>query len=162
MPYYRGDYYRGDNYYRGDFLGIGRALKKFQPLKALGGLARKVVGGLPVVGPVASSLIPTFGGGMPRIMPPGPPGAGLYIPEPGIAGIAHRAFPGGSSGYGYYNKKGEFIEGRRPRMNVLNQSALRRAGRRVKGFLRIARRLGALPVNRGKGKLYKQPRRAKR
>lgn len=159
MPYYRGDYYRGDNYYRGDFLGIGRALKKLQPLKALSGLAKKVVGSVPFVGPVAAGLIPSYG--PPKFQQPGGPGTAVMVPEPGVAGIAHRAFPGGSSGYGYYNKKGEFIEGRRPHMNVLNQSALRRAGRRVKGFLRIARRLGALPVNRGKGKLYKQPRRAK-
>jgi len=155
MPYYRGDYYRGDNYYRGDFLGIGKALKKLQPLKLLGGVARKVVGSLPVVGGIASSLIPTYGRpNLPMIMPPG--GA----PEPGIAGIVHRIAPGGSSGYGYYNKRGEFVEGRRPRMNALNPRALRRAGRRVKGFLRFASSLGALPLNRGKGKkLFKRKRR---
>lgn len=36
MPYYRGDYYRGDgNYYRGDFLGIG---------KLVGGIAKAGLG----------------------------------------------------------------------------------------------------------------------
>lgn len=161
MPYYRGDYYRGDNY-RGDFLGIGKALKK------VAGAAFNILAPAPLKAAVnlfahPAPQVPGFApGGMPMIGAPmlniGVPAGGK--PEPGIAGAAHRFFPGGHTGYGYYNKKGEFVEGKRPRMNPLNQRALSRAGRRVKGFLRIARRLGALPINRGKGKkLFKTKRR---
>lgn len=155
MPYYgAGDYYRGD-YYQGDFLGIGKALKKLNPLALIGGIAKKVVGSVPFVGGVASQLIPTFGNktgtGGPAIHAP------VGAPEPGLTGIVHRGVSGGKTGYGYYNKKGEFVDGARPRMNATNVRALRRAGRRVKGFLKIASRLGALPVNRGKGKrLFKK------
>jgi len=121
MPYYQGDYYQGDNYGAGDFLGIGRALKKLQPLKIIGGLARKVVGATPV-GMALNTLVPNISNNQrPLILAPG--GA----PEPGIGGIVHRALPGGSSGMGYYNKQGEFVEGRRPRMNVTNVRALKRA-----------------------------------
>lgn len=138
MPYYSaGDYYQGgDNYRRaGDFLGIGKALSKLQPLKILGGIARKAVGSLPIVGGLASALVPGISnnGQRPLILAPG--GA----PEPGITGVVHRALPGGSSGFGYYNKKGEFIEGRRPRMDVGNIKALKRANRRAHGFLRSVR-----------------------
>jgi hypothetical protein len=157
MPYYNaGDYYQGDNYGAGDFLGIGKALKKLQPLKLLGGVAGRLIGGTPV-GAIARTLIPSIGGNktqLPAII--APHGA----PEPGITGIVHRGVPGGSSGYGYYNRQGEFIEGRRPRMNVTNVRALKRAGRRVRGFLKVASRLGALPVSRsGKGKLFKRKKR---
>lgn len=158
MPYYRGDYYRGDNY-RGDFLGIGKALKKVAgaafnilapaPLKAAVNLFAHPA-------PQVQSFAP---GSLPMIAPP-LLASGGQAPEPGVTGTVHRLLPGGHTGYGYYNKKGEFIEGKRPRMNPLNQRALSRAGRRVKGFLRIARRLGALPINRGKGKkLFKTKRR---
>lgn len=145
MPYYgAGDYYRGD-YYRGDFLGIGKALKKLNPLKLLAGVAGKVVGSIPIVGPLASQLIPSYKPTVaPMVM-----GGGGGSPEPGVAGIVHRMMPGGYSGYLP-----------RRRMNPTNVKALRRAGRRVKGFLKIASRLGALPVNRGKGKtLFKRKKR---
>lgn len=156
MPYYRGDYYRGDNNYAagGLFSFIGKAAKTAfnvlapAPLKAAVNLFRA---------PAPTTRIGSYvseGSAAGYIRPP--EGA----PEPGATGMAHRFFPGGSSGYGYYNKKGEFVEGKRPRMNPLNQRALSRAGRRVKGFLRIASRLGALPINRGKGKkLFKKKRR---
>jgi len=152
MPYAyaAGDYYRGD-YYRGDFLGIGKGLKR---------LAGNLLGNLPVVGGIARTLIPGLGGVQPQLptMNIGVPVGGK--PEPGIAGSVHRMLPGGHSGYGYYNKHGEFIEGKRPRMNVLNPRALRRAARRAKGFLRFANSLGALPLNRGKGrKVFKRKRR---
>lgn len=152
MPYAyaAGDYYRGDNYSRGDFLGIGKFIKKIQPLKLIGNVLSKTpVGGL------VSSLVPGISNNQ-RPMIIAPHGA----PEPGISGIVHRGVPGGLSGYGYYNKQGEFIEGRRPRMNVANVRALKRAGRRVRGFLKVASRLGALPISRsGKGKLFKRKRR---
>lgn len=136
MPYYTGDYYQGDNYY-GDFLGIGKAIKRFQPLKFLGGAVSRIAGATPL-GAVAATLIPAIGGrrDAPLIQPRG-------YPEPGLGGMVHRAIPGGSSGYGYYNKKGEFIEGKRPRLNPLNLHALRRAMRRAKGFEKQARRVGS-------------------
>lgn len=131
MPYYAaGDYYRGDgNYAQGDFLGIGGALKK---------VARAAVGLLPgpagVIGRAIVGKNPNAmaGGGMKL-------GGIPQVPEPGVAGAAHRFFAGGHTGYGYYNKKGEFIEGKRPRMNVGNIKALRRANRRAHGFLKAYR-----------------------
>lgn len=151
MPYAyaAGDYYQGD-YYQGDFLGIGKFAKR---------LAGNFIGNLPIVGGVARTLIPRLGGVQPQI-----PSMGILRPgqvkEPGVTGAVHRMLPGGYSGYGHYNKKGEFVHGRRPRMNVLNPRALRRAARRTKGFLRFAHSLGALPLNRGKGrKLFKRKRR---
>lgn len=133
MPYYgAGDYYRGgDNYAgRGDFLGIGKALKKLNPLKLVGNL----LGNVPIVGGIAKTLIPGIGS-PPTNMIIAPRGA----PEPGIAGIVHRALPGGSTGLGYYNKKGEWKEGKRPRMDVGNIKALKRASRRAHGFLKSVR-----------------------
>lgn len=112
MPYYSGDYYRGgDNYQRGDFLGIGKAVKK---------LAGNLIGQIPVVGAIAKTLIPSIGGGRQISISP-PPGP---RPEPGITGMAHRAFAGGESG---------FLP--RRRINYGNMKALRRASRRAHGFL---------------------------
>lgn len=154
MPYYSaGDYYQGgDNYHRaGDFLGIGKALKKFQPLKAIGGLVGRAVGSIPIVGGVAASLLPGISsriGGPAIIAPRG-------APEPGISGIVHRALPGGSTGLGYYNKKGDWIEGKRPRMDVGNTKALKRASRRAHGFLKLTRGLVRYYTPKSpKGKAY--------
>jgi hypothetical protein len=137
--YYTGDYYRGDNYATG---GIFSSIGKF-----LGGAAKTVLGATPVGRVVGTALIPSLGA--PQIAGLAP---GRIMPTPGLRGTAQRLFPGGASGYEL---------GRRRRMNPLNVKALRRAGRRVKGFLKIASRLGALPVHRGKGKrLFKAKRRA--
>lgn len=141
MGYYMaGDYYRGGdgNYAAGGlFSFLGKAVKK------VGGA---LLGATPA-GAVAKALVPSLG--TPTITGFGPP----IVPKPGFTGFAERLVPGGESGY---------MVGRRRRMNPLNVRALRRAGRRVKGFLKIARRLGALPVNRGKGKrLFAAPRRKK-
>lgn len=135
MGYYQaGDYYRGDgNYAAGGLFGfLGKGIKK---------VAGAVLGATPV-GRVATALIPSMG--TPTITGLTPP----LVPKPGFTGFAERLVPGGESGY---------MVGKRRRMNPLNVRALRRAGRRVKGFLKIANRLGALPVNRGKGKrLFKR------
>lgn len=151
MPYYTGDYYQGDyyqggdNYSRGDFLGIGGFVKK---------LAGNLVGNIPVIGGIAKTLIPSIGG-TPRAQIMAPVGA----PEPGVTGMIHRAAPGGMTGYGRYTKKGVWTDRAVPRMQVTNTRALKRAGRRVRGFLKIASRLGALPISRsGKGKLFKRKR----
>jgi len=148
MPYYgagdysRGDYYRGGDYYRagGLFGSIG---------KLLGGVAKTVIGATPV-GAVANALVPSF---VAPTVRPKPTGLQI-VPEPGLTGFVHRIAPGGSTGY--------MIGGRRRRMNVTNVRALRRAGRRVRGFLKIARRLGALPVSGGKGKKLFKTRRKSR
>lgn len=164
MPYYSaGDYYRGDVYGRnyaagGLFSFVGKAIKKVggailsaTPLGQAFNAAKAILRPAPQI---STSMVPYISG------PGAPPTVTTGLPEPGITGAAHRLFPGGSSGYGYYNKRGEFVEGRRPRMNVTNVRALKRAGRRVRGFLKIASRLGALPVSRsGKGKLFKKKRR---
>jgi len=100
------------------------------------------------VGRVAQAVIPALGTPPAMLAPPGT----QVIPKPGARGTFERLFPGGETGY--------MLKPRR-RMDPLNVKALRRAGRRVKGFLRIAGKLGALPVNRGKGKqLFKRKRRA--
>lgn len=152
---YAGDYYQGDNYAAGGLLGsLG---------KLAGGLAKKLLPAVPFVGPVASTALslvgpssrnsPTTG----RSLVASGPGTLMSLPEPGVTGIAHRFFEGGKTGYGRYTKDGRFTDRRRPRMQYTNTRALKRAGRRVRGFLRIARSLGALPIGSGKGKkLFKR------
>lgn len=129
MPYYAGDYYRGDgNYAAGGIFGtIG---------KVLGKVGKAVIGATPI-GRVATELI------APKMLAPTITGAPPLIPKPGFKGTVERLLPGGESG---------FMVAKRRRMNVTNVRALRRAGRRVRGFLKLASRLGALPVSRGKSK----------
>jgi hypothetical protein len=139
MPYYSaGDYYRGDgNYAAGGIFGtIG---------KALGKVGKAIIGATPV-GRVIQAAVPSFNPpSMPTITGFAPP---VLVPKPGFKGAAERFFPGGESGY---------MVAKRRHMNVTNVKALRRAGRRVKGFLKLASRLGALPVARGKSKrLFKR------
>lgn len=157
MPYYAGDYYTGD-YYRGDFLGLGKAFKSVT--KFVGGLgipvvsqvaniANRVAGGGTSSNMAISSTpqplyLPTFGGQQQLL-----PGGATIKPEPGVSGFVHRLAPGGYSGY---------VIGRRKRMNVTNVKALRRAGRRVRGFLKLARRMGALPVSSHGKKLFAKKR----
>lgn len=166
MPYYRaGDYYRGD-YYRGNYAagGILGSIGKF-----IGGVVKTVGGNLlraTPVGMAISAVAPKLlAPSRPQIAPMSAnlpsfgPGTVMSVPEPGITGAVHRIAPGGHPGYGRYTKDGRFTERRAPRMNPLNPRALRRAGRRVKGFLRFASRLGALPLSRGKSKkLFKRKR----
>lgn len=167
MPYYSaGDYYSGGDYYRGDFLGLGKAFKSVTKLvSGLGipivsqaaGIANSIAGGKNIIKSITGAALPgqTV---LPMIAPPGG-GGGMMTPEPGIAGVVHRIAPGGQTGYGRYTKAGEWTNRRAPRMQVTNTRALKRAGRRVRGFLKIASRLGALPINRsGKGKLFKRKR----
>jgi hypothetical protein len=154
MPYYNaGDYYQGDYYQAGGLFGtIGKLAKAALNITPLGRVA-STVGSIirpNVLPPMRSmALVPSFG-----------PGTGMSVPEPGITGTVHRIAPGGHPGYGRFTKKGEWTERRRPRMQVTNTRALKRAGRRVRGFLRIARQLGALPISGGKGKkLFKRKHR---
>jgi len=148
MPY-RGDYVMGD--YRGDpgflkaIVGVAKgAVKGFGmggPLGAIAGARAglpaktktKPIGGIPIH-PTHDPAIDTFlrrGGRF------SPAGKAKLTREHALAAGIHPALAG-------------FRSGRR--LNPLNVKALRRAGRRLKGFLKIARRMGALPVNRGKGK----------
>lgn len=178
MPYYQaGDYYQGDYYQAGGiFSGIG---------KVLGGVAKTAFNLTPIgraistVAPVVKQLVAPSVRPRPTglmIAPPTP----LTLPvenKPGIIGAAERFFPGGGTGLqvavpmmgfggrnggrpGHFKKDGTWTDRARPRMQVTNTRALKRAGRRVRGFLRIARQLGALPVGTGKGKkLFKRRRR---
>lgn len=150
MPYYNaGDYYQGDYYQAGGLFGsigkfIGGVAKTALNLSPVGRVVSTVGSVLRpnVLPPMRSmALVPSFG-----------PGSGMSVPEPGITGTVHRIAPGGHPGYGRFKKDGTWTERRRPRMQVTNTRALKRAGRRVRGFLRIARQLGALPITRGKGK----------
>lgn len=141
MPYYAGgDYYNGDYYQAGGFLG---SIGKF-----VGGIAKRVIGATPV-GAVASALIPSFNKPTVQTIVPGA-GFGPVVPVPGIRGFGQRLLPGGASGY--------MVQKRR-RMNPLNIKALRRAMRRAKGFERQARRVGSFF---NPGKTYRLKGRARR
>lgn len=172
MPYYSaGDYYRGDgNYAAGGILGsIGRFL---------GGAAKTIIKASPI-GRIAEAALPTVFGpktAMPVLQQSFAPPPIPVTPVPGITGGLQRLIPGGATGYevvpptggrrpgdtgriGHFKKDGTWTNRARPRMNVTNVRALRKAGRRVRGFLKLASRLGALPVSRsGKGKLFKRKR----
>lgn len=175
MPYYRaGDYYRGD-YYRGNYAagGILGSIGKF-----IGGAAKKLISATPL-GQAINIVAP-------KLLAPAqvrPQIAPMMIPvvnEPGLTGLVHRIAPGGDTGLriesgggggrfrdpsdtgriGHFKKDGTWTNRARPRMNATNVRALKRAGRRVRGFLKIASRLGALPIARGGGKkLFKRKRR---
>jgi len=138
MTYYMGDYYRGD-YYQGDpgFFSF------------LGGLAKKAVGMIPGVGPIAKGaldLIPTGGSKMVKMAP----GMALKKIGPIVTGIAKRpavragalGLGAAAAGYG----AGRLLSGRTPsgkrrrRMNVCNPRALRRSIRRTHGFAKLAMR----------------------
>lgn len=151
----QGDYYQGD----GLFSFIGSALKKVAPILPFGiGTAASAVGGLlspqhtravALQNPIGAALppLPTFSG-----FKAGPVQIGTsYAPGPGNRTQSQ----GGARGKkGPRPKKGE--PGYRPkRMNVTNPRALRRAGRRVKGFEKLARRfIGFASARRPKGRMY--------
>lgn len=143
MPYYAaGDYYQGDNYAAGGFLGsigkaIGGAVKGFVtggPLGAISG----AIGGITKAPASQQSMALTY----------------PVVPTPGIKGFAQRLVPGGATGY-----QVDVLGRRRRRMDVLNLKALRRAIRRAKGFERQARRVGSFFQP---GKSYRLKGRAKR
>ena len=144
MSYYMGDYYRGD-YYQGDpgFFSF------------LGGLAKKAVGLIPGVGPIASSAIGALTGGVSSKMVKMAPGMALKKIGPIVTSIAKR--PGVrmgalgaaslAAGYGASRVLGKSgaasLTGtgrRRRRMNVCNPRALRRSIRRTQGFAKLAMR----------------------
>jgi len=135
MGYYMGDFYRG---YRGDpgFFSF------------LGGLAKKAVGFIPGVGPVASGAI----GAITKVASRAPAivkrGGAMVAAHPvlsaaGAAGVAAGAgmamHARGSKAAAGMGTHGVTISGRRRRhMNVCNPKALRRAVRRTHGFAKLA------------------------
>jgi len=142
MPYY-GDYYRGD-YYRGDpgiFDKIFKGVKKLggAALKVVKGVAKPVLRSVPVLGTAVTAVDlalqakKAMGGRatIPRLMP-GPLGP---IPTLGPGYVAGGG-RGGGGGFGGFASGGA----KRPRMNVANPRALRRALRRVAGFGKLTKR----------------------
>lgn len=132
MPYYRGDYVGGSNYYRGDpLLGalvgglVGKAAKWAAGRIAGSGAKKAVAAG---AAGTAISMIPGVlpsraAGSTPPILIGGPGGLGL---DP----LA--ALPGGRPLVTFGRKKYR-------RMNPLNPKALKRALRRAEGFEKFAR-----------------------
>jgi len=138
-PMQRGDYYQGD-YYQGDYYQGDPGFFSF-----LGGLAKKAVGLIPGVGPVASALIPSGGGKMVKMAPGkilqkvGPIVKGV-ISRPGVrAGALGAAAVAGGYALGRRGARQPGMR-RRRRMNVCNPRALRRAIRRTHGFSKLAMR----------------------
>lgn len=158
MPYYAGDYYTGDNYAAGGLFS------------ALGGVLKGAVGGFLKGGPLGAiagaraGLPPPKGKSLAMITPTTGETAvegflrrGGHLTAAGRAKLA-RVTGGGQQMLPAEIMGGGFYGGRR-RMNVTNVKALRRAGRRVKGFLKLARRFGALPISPSGKKLFKAKRR---
>lgn len=157
MPYYAGDYYRGD-YYRGDFLGIGKAIKKIG-----GGLLNVATNFIPgggLVKTVAQAAASALRGKPARVESVGltPTGPGLQALAPGFNPVSLNMAGGSVPAYRPTGLGPDdlMFPRRRRRMNVTNVRALRRAGRRVRGFLKLAGKLGALPVSRSGKKLFKR------
>lgn len=137
MGYYMGDYYAGD-YYGDPFLGklfkkIGKGIKgavggflSGGPIGAIGGAGRAVFSKVqtPLTARMATPVL--RGGVQMRSF-----GA---TKVPGLRGVAQRAIPGGATGFEH------LLPARRRRINPINPKALRRAIRRMDGFVKLARR----------------------
>jgi len=139
MGYYMGDFYRG---YRGDpgFFSF------------LGGLAKKAVGFIPGVGPVASHVLGAVTSRAPKIAAATSAivkrGGAVVSAHPvlsaaGAAGVAAGAglamhARGSSAAAGKAAAMGVMVGRRRRHMNVCNPKALRRAVRRTHGFAKLA------------------------
>ena len=138
MSYYQGDFYRGDPGF----------------FSFLGGLAKKAVGFIPGVGPIASKVMDVIpmGGGMGKLAKAGGAmvqrGKAAIIKHPvlsaaGAAG-AIGAMGGGATMRAVARRqmRGTSVTGFRVhrRMNVCNPKALRRSIRRTQGFAKLAMR----------------------
>lgn len=144
--YYMGDYYRGD-YYRGDPGFFGSLFK------GIGKIAGALIGRTPVgmaVGAIAGGLKMTQPGTMPA---PTSAGGGLSLPGP-FRVHPTRILPGGKPFVtreggacqpGFHLNKGGPNPGsycvRNRSMNPANPKALRRAIRRERGFVVLAKRV---------------------
>lgn len=133
MGYYQGDFYRGDPGF----------------FSFLGGLAKKAVGFIPGVGPIASTALSTIGGGgskLARMAKSSPLAmrAGRAIVKHPVLSAAGAAGAIGAMGAGVgavAARRGMVHVGKRHRrMNVCNPRALRRSIRRTQGFAKLAMR----------------------
>lgn len=164
MPYRQGrmaaagDYYRGAA--QGDLFGfIGKAIKGIAGVAGsvlpgpLGVIGRAISGiGAAKQNPIGATLPPpvigirSLGGGgtLPVIKPDSTVGRGVNLGPLNIG-----------SSTTYYSATDGTIKKRHRRMNVTNVKALRRAGRRVKGFEKLARRfIGFAAPHKPKGRMY--------
>jgi hypothetical protein len=126
--YMAGDYYGAGGIFGDIFGGIVGGVKGFLGGGVTGAISGAVSGfkgqpkssGQIYTGPMIPSIAP---------MPQG----STIVPTPGVTGVVQRLVPGGATGY-------DVVVRKRPRMNVANPKALRRAIRREQGFVKLARR----------------------
>lgn len=157
--YAAGDYYA---YQAGGLFGfLGKAVGTIA--KGVGsvmpgpiGAAAKTVGGILAPGKKnGTALVPYTGSMIPMMAPPNiPRTAPGALPKPGFGGTVERILPGGQTGYtqvggpgwhlnkqdGKYGPKGTYWVRNRA-MNPGNARALRRAVRREKAFVSLAKRV---------------------
>lgn len=136
MSYYQGDFYQGDPGF----------------FSFLGGLAKKAVGFIPGVGPVASSAIGAItsaaGGSMVRKGAAGMvrKAGAIVVKHPVLTGAAAAGVIGAGGVMGGRRMGAAGRAARVPgmrrhrRMNVCNVRALRRSIRRTQGFAKLAMR----------------------
>ena len=171
MPYRQGrmaaagDYYRGAA--QGDLFGfIGKAIKGIAGVAGsllpgpLGTIGRAIstIGGASRQNPIGATLPPPIIGirsmmpQFPVIKPDSTVGRGVNLGPLNI----------GSSTTYYSPVTGQPVKKHR-RMNVTNVKALRRAGRRVHGFEKLARRfIGFAAPHKPKGRMYFKSRKRSR
>ena len=136
-------YYMGDYYMRGR--SGGRAMGDPGFFSFLGGLAKKAVGFIPGVGPIASSVLEGITAKTPKMLR-GAGSAAIDIAKKhpvmtaaGAAGIVGAA--GGATLMHHPGARRMGVAGgRHKRMRVTNPKALRRAIRRTQGFAKLAMR----------------------
>jgi hypothetical protein len=162
MPYYRGDYYRGDP---GFLSFLGKGVKLVGGLLGIGGgapsaskIASKVVAALPGAGamvPAVKATATRVGAVLakhPTATAAAAAGTVGALGTAGMMGAMHpsvmNALPvgggmmpgtGAMRGYHISRRTGAMVRNRR--MRVTNPRALRRAIRRANGFARLAKRV---------------------
>lgn len=162
MPYYRGDYYRGDP---GLLSFLGKGVKLVGGLLGIGGgapsaakIASKVVAALPGAGaivPAAKATVTRVGAVLAKHPTATAAAAAGTVGALGTAGMMSMGAPsvmnslpagggmvpgmGAARGYHISRRTGQMVRNRR--MRVTNPRALRRAIRRANGFARLAKRV---------------------
>src|SRR5262249_12713640 len=140
MGYYMGDYMPGTR--------AGRMVGDPGFFSFLGGLAKKVAGFIPGVGPIAStalSAIRTGGGKLAKVSAIARGAGRMVSRHPVLTGAGAAALGGVAAGAaGAMTTRalrgGARGMGRHRRMRVTNPKALRRAIRRTQGFAKLAMR----------------------
>jgi len=140
MGYYMGDYMPGTR--------AGRMVGDPGFFSFLGGLAKKVAGFIPGVGPIASTALSAIPSGSSKLAKAGAivKGAGRMVARhPVLTGAGAAALGGVAAGAaGAMTTRalrgGARGMGRHRRMRVTNPKALRRAIRRTQGFAKLAMR----------------------